>query len=132
MGRRVLIVDDVIDITEMLNDLVTMLGHQARVATHGERGLAIAREFRPDLVLLDLAMPYPDGYEVARRLRAEPWGRSVELIAMSGLDHRHAREKAIEVGFDRHFVKPLTLSLLRSVLTRAILRFGSVVSFTVQ
>lgn len=114
--RRVLIVDDFRDITEMLIELVTMLGHKAFGATHGSRAIELARDVHPDLVLLDLAMPEPDGYEVARRLRAEPDGHRIELVAMSGLGHRHAREQAIQAGFDRHFLKPLTLAHLRALL----------------
>jgi CheY-like chemotaxis protein len=115
-SRRVLIVDDFKDITDTLIELVTMLGHTAIGATHGDRALQMVREFRPDLVLLDLAMPDPDGYEVARRLRAEANGHALEIVAMSGLGHRHAREQAIQAGFDRHFVKPLTLAHLRALL----------------
>lgn len=100
----------------MLIELVTMLGHKAFGATHGDRAIELARDVRPDLVLLDLAMPHPDGYEVARRLRAEPDGHAIELVAMSGLGHRHAREQAIEAGFDRHFLKPLTLANLHALL----------------
>lgn len=114
--RRVLIVDDVNDITDMLSELVTALGHQVCVANHGDRALALARDFHPDLVLLDLGMPDPDGYEVARRLRREPDGDTIELVAMSGWGHPHAREQAIEAGFDRHFLKPLTLAHLHALL----------------
>ncbi len=110
-----LIVDDVRDITEMLGELVTMLGHEARAATHGERALAIARDFQPDLVLLDLRMPEPDGFEIARRLRAL-LGSAIELVAMSGWGHAHARQEALDAGFDRHIIKPLTVSHLRSLL----------------
>jgi two-component system OmpR family response regulator len=114
--RRVLIVDDFSDITATLSELVTLLGHEARVANHGEQAIEIAHEFHPDLVLLDLGMPAPDGFEVARRLRAEPDGASMELIAMSGWGHQAAREQAVQAGFDRHFLKPITLAHLHALL----------------
>lgn len=111
-----LIVDDLRDTTAMLSELVTLLGHEARVANHGDQALAVAREFRPDLVLLDLGMPDPDGYEVARRMRALPDGREIQLVAMSGWGHRHAREQAVQAGFDRHFLKPISVAHLHALL----------------
>jgi CheY-like chemotaxis protein len=113
----VLIVDDFADITLLLGELVEALGHEARVANHGDQALELAREFHPDLVLLDLGMPDPDGYEVARRLRAEPDGKGIQLVAMSGWSHASAREQAAQAGFDRHFLKPITLAHLHALLT---------------
>jgi CheY-like chemotaxis protein len=114
--RRVLIVDDVHDITTMLCELVTLLGHEARVANHGDAVLELARTFHPDLVLLDLGMPDIDGFEIARMLRAEPDGSTLELIAMSGWGHPSARDRAVQAGFDRHFLKPITLAHLTALL----------------
>lgn len=114
--RRVLIVDDFRDITAMLEELITMLGHDACAANHGGQALELARGFRPDLVLLDLGMPDPDGFEVCRRLRAEPGGNAMELIAMSGWGHAAAREQAARAGFDQHFLKPITLAKLSALL----------------
>ena len=111
-----LIVDDLRDITAMLSELVTLLGHEARVANHGDQALAVAQEFHPDLVLLDLGMPDPDGYEVARRLRAQPDGRDIQLVAMSGWGHATARERAVRAGFDRHFLKPISVAHLHALL----------------
>jgi CheY-like chemotaxis protein len=115
--HRVLIVDDISDITEMLRALVTILGHDAAIANHGDQALQVARDFHPDLVLLDLGMPDPDGYEVARRLRAEPDGHAMQLVAMSGWGHQEAREQATRAGFDRHVLKPITLSHLTALLS---------------
>lgn len=114
--RRVLIVDDVSDITSMLSELVALLGHEVCTANHGDQALEVAAQFHPDLVLLDLGMPDPDGYEVARRLRALPGGKNIELIAMSGWGHPSAREEAVRAGFDRHFLKPITLAHLHALL----------------
>jgi CheY-like chemotaxis protein len=114
--RRVLIVDDIPDITSTLSELVVMMGHDVRAATHGEQALEVAAEFGPDLVLLDLGMPDPDGFEVARRLRASARGGEIELVAMSGWGHQDARDRAVAAGFDRHFLKPITASHLRAVL----------------
>jgi CheY-like chemotaxis protein len=122
--RRVLIVDDFADITTTLGELVALLGHPVCVANRGEEALDLAREFRPDLVLLDLGMPGLDGYEVARRLRAAPDGSLIELIAMSGWGHAAAREQAVLAGFDRHFLKPITLAHLHALLDSRPKRHG--------
>jgi CheY-like chemotaxis protein len=116
-ARRVLIVDDFSDITTLLRELVMVLGHEAAIANHGEQALEVAREFHPDLVLLDLGMPEPDGFEVARRLRAENPDRDIQLVAMSGWGDAAAREEAVKAGFDRHFLKPLTISHLTALLS---------------
>lgn len=118
--RRVLIVDDFSDITSMLAELVALLGHDAHVANHGDQAIELARRVQPDLVLLDLGMPDPDGFEVARRLRAEPFGMHIELIAMSGWGHQAARDEAVQAGFDRHFLKPITLAHLHGLLDNRI------------
>jgi CheY-like chemotaxis protein len=114
--RRVLIVDDVQDITSMLCELVMLLGHDAQVANDGHEALERTREFHPDLVLLDLGMPDVDGFEIARMLRAEPDGNAIELIAMSGWGHQSARARAVQAGFDRHFLKPITVAHLTALL----------------
>src|SRR5258705_1754019 len=99
LHRRVLIVDDFNDITTLLSELVIVLGHEAAVANHGDQTIALAREFHPDLVLLDLGMPDPDGYEVARRLRAEPDGKNIQLVAMTGLGDAISREHTVKNSF---------------------------------
>jgi CheY-like chemotaxis protein len=114
--RRVMIVDDVHDITAMLSELVTLLGHHACVANHGSRVVELAREFQPDLVFLDLGMPDVDGFEIARRLRAQPGGNVMELVAISGWAHPSAREQAVAAGFDRHYLKPITLAHVTALL----------------
>ena len=114
--RRVMIVDDFRDITTTLSELVMLLGHEACSANHGRDALALAETFQPDLVLLDLGMPEIDGFEVARRLRAQPDGKHIEIIAMSGWGHQAARDQAKQAGFDRHFLKPITLAHLHALL----------------
>src|SRR5689334_2174310 len=82
--RRVLVVDDNIDITESLVELLSLLGHDVRSANSGPAALAIALAFCPDLVLLDLGMPDMDGYEVAGKLREQPGGAAIKIVAVSG------------------------------------------------
>jgi len=86
-------------------------------AADGEAALAVAVTFRPDLVLLDLGLPKLDGYEVARRIRAAPWGKSVVLVALTGWGQEADRRRTRETGFDSHLVKPLDLDALTQFLT---------------
>ena len=116
--RRILIVDDNKDALESLATLMQMAGHTVQTAPDGELALSVAPGFRPDLVLLDLGLPKMDGFEVARRIRAAPWGKSVVLVALTGWGQEADRRRTRETGFDSHLVKPLDLDALTEFLSR--------------
>jgi signal transduction histidine kinase/DNA-binding response OmpR family regulator len=113
---RVVVVDDNVDGAESLAGLLDLLGHQTTVAHTGPDGLAAVRTARPDLALLDIGLPGMDGYEVARRLRDDPATRGVVLAAISGYGRDQDRARSREAGFDHHFIKPLELDALQSIL----------------
>ena len=113
---KVLIVDDNRDAASSLSTLVSLMGHEVRVAFEGEKALEIAEDFRPRTVLLDLGMPGMDGYEVCRRLRALPWGRSLRIVAVTGWGQEEDRRKSAEAGFDSHLVKPVSPETLVDLL----------------
>ena len=114
--RRILVVDDNIDAATTLDVLLRSLGHETRVAHDGMTALEIAREFRPQVILLDIGMPGLDGYEVARRLRAMNHGQTFRIVAITGWGHETDRKRSKEAGFDLHLVKPVDPSVLVSVL----------------
>jgi CheY-like chemotaxis protein len=117
-GHRVLIVDDNTDAARTLGMLVETLGkNEVHVAFNGDDALRIAQERRPDIVLLDLKMPGMDGYEVARRLRSESWGRELTLVALTGWALEDHRRRSRDAGFDRHLTKPADISALAAVLS---------------
>jgi two-component system CheB/CheR fusion protein len=117
-GHRVLIVDDNTDAARTLGMLVETLGrNEVHVAYNGDDALRIAQERRPDIVLLDLKMPGMDGYEVARRLRSESWGRDLTLVALTGWALEDHRRRSREAGFDRHLTKPADMPALAAVLS---------------
>jgi CheY-like chemotaxis protein len=103
----VLIADDNHDAADALAMLLVALGHDVRVAYGGQAALKLAAEFRPDYALLDIGMPDMDGYEVARRLRAEPWAHGLRLAAITGWGQEEDLDRARRAGFDRHFTKPV-------------------------
>ncbi len=116
-GRRVLVVDDNADSAFSLSLLLNARGHDVRVAHDGPSAVAIAREHRPEVALLDLGLPGMDGCELAGRLRAQSESQLALLVAVTGYAHDAAREKARAAGFDHHLVKPVALSELLAVIS---------------
>ena len=116
--RRILIVDDNRDALESLAALMEMAGHAVETASDGELALAVAPGFRPEVVLLDLGLPKLDGYEVARRIRATPWGQEVVLVALTGWGQDADRQRTRETGFNSHLVKPLEIGVLTEFIRR--------------
>jgi CheY-like chemotaxis protein len=117
-GHRILLADDNRDALDSLATLLQCDGHEVHTAGDGAEALEVAAQCRPNVVLLDIGMPKLDGYEVARRIRAEPWGKSAVLIALTGWGQDEDRRRSREVGFDSHLVKPLDPEALSSLLQR--------------
>jgi CheY-like chemotaxis protein len=115
-GRRVLVADDNRDAASSLAAVLELLGDTTRVAHDGAEALAIAEDFRPDVALLDIGMPHLDGHDLARRIRAQPWGRDVVLVALTGWGQEEDRRRSQAAGFDRHLVKPVDFDELRKLL----------------
>jgi CheY-like chemotaxis protein/anti-sigma regulatory factor (Ser/Thr protein kinase) len=114
--RRILVADDNENAAKLLAMLLKALGNDVRVACDGEAALTLAAEFRPDIALLDLGMPRLDGYETARRIRHEPWGRNMVLAALTGWGQEEDKRRTKEAGFNHHFVKPVDAATLRELL----------------
>ena len=116
---RVLIADDNVDAASSLAMMLGLLGHETRTAHDGRKALQIAEEFRPDAMVLDIAMPKLGGHEVAESIRKEPWGRDVLLIAASGWGHADDKQRSEAAGFDHHLVKPVEIEALDQLLRDA-------------
>ncbi len=114
--RRVLVVDDNVDGATALTLLLESLGHETCVVHDGIQALRAAVDFRPDVVLLDIAMPGIDGYEVARQLRAIKKDSPLRIIAVTGYGQESDRQKSREAGFDVHLVKPVEVNDLAQAL----------------
>lgn len=114
---RVLIVDDNRSAAEMLSKLITMLGHEVQSADNGQEAIALASDFLPDIVLMDLGMPGMDGYEATQIIRGYEWGKKVKIIALTGWGKDEDRQRTKEAGFDGHQVKPLELTNLQKMLS---------------
>jgi CheY-like chemotaxis protein len=114
--RRMLIVDDNEDSARSMAILQHRRKHETRTAFTGPDAVAVAAEFAPEVVLLDIGLPGMDGFEVARRLRAMPALAGAFLVAMSGYGSDEDRARAQAAGFDEYLVKPVDLDLLREKL----------------
>ena len=115
-GSRILVVDDNKDSADSLGMLLRLKVNEIRTAYDGMEALKVVETFRPDLVLLDIGLPKLNGYDVARRIRQQPWGRDVILVALTGWGQDEDRRRSQAAGFNFHIVKPVELSALESLL----------------
>jgi len=120
--RRILVVDDNVDAAETLAILLRLAGHSVEVAHDGAAAIGMAQAKRPELAFLDLGMPGMDGYELARRLRADKALAGVRLVALTGWGQDEDRRRSAEAGFDLHVVKPVEPAMLDKVLADPRLR----------
>jgi len=113
---KILVIDDIPDIAEILSSLLSYFGHKVLIAFSGHEGLAQAKEFMPDVVICDIGLPGMNGYEVAKSLRNDQELKDTFLIALSGFAQPENLEQSREAGFDRHLAKPVSLDTLEQVL----------------
>ena len=113
---RILVVDDNRDSAASLALLLNATGHEACTAYDGLEAIATAQQFRPDVVLLDIGLPKLNGYEACRRIREQPWGTDMVLIALTGWGQEDDRQQSREAGFNAHLVKPVDLAALQAML----------------
>lgn len=113
---RILVADDSQDGADSLAFLLRAAGHEVHTAYDGRTAISMAEELMPNVVLLDIGMPEVSGYDVARAIRREAWGRGMRLVALTGWGQAEHRRRSLEVGFDEHLVKPVELDVLEEVL----------------
>jgi signal transduction histidine kinase len=113
---RVLIADDNVDTAESFNILLKLNGHDTQMAHDGRQAVELAQKMRPDVAIVDIGMPHLNGYDVARRIREEPWGKQLFLIAATGWAQPEDRRRTHEAGFDIHLVKPVEPEVLLNLL----------------
>jgi signal transduction histidine kinase/ActR/RegA family two-component response regulator len=116
---RVLVVDDNADAAQMLAALLEVQGHAVSVEYDARGALTRARDEHPDVLLLDIGLPDMDGYELARRLRAQPENAGATLVALTGYGQNQDRAEARQAGFDHYLVKPADLNEVNDVLAQA-------------
>jgi PAS domain S-box-containing protein len=116
--RRILVADDFPQSAETLARLLRHDGSEVRVAQDGAEAFETAAEFRPDVVVLDIAMPKLNGYDAARKIRSQPWGKQMLLVALTGWGQQQDRQRTREAGFDAHLTKPVNYSAIMDLLAK--------------
>jgi CheY-like chemotaxis protein len=118
--RRILVVDDNRDSAESMAALLGLLGNEVITAHDGIEAIEAAEQVRPDVVFMDVGMPRLNGYEATRRIREQPWGSGVTIIALTGWGQDADRAQSAAAGCDGHLVKPVSLPDLQNVLSEII------------
>ena len=114
--KKILVVDDNRDAADSLTMMLRLLGHEIHAAHDGLEAVEAASVFRPDVVLLDIGLPKLNGYEAARRIREQPWGRKMVLVAISGWGQEDDKRHASQAGIDHHLTKPVIPADLERLL----------------
>jgi CheY-like chemotaxis protein/two-component sensor histidine kinase len=115
-SQRVLVVDDNRDGAASLTGLLQLAGHETLVAHDGLEAVAAAERWRPDIVLLDLGLPTLNGFDTCRRIRQQPWGVDMVLVAITGWGQEEYRRRSHEAGFNDHLVKPVNPTQLLALI----------------
>lgn len=115
-GCKIVVVDDNKDSAESLAMILNIMGHEVSVAHDGIAAVEAVDKHRPDIVLLDIGLPRLNGYDAARRIRSEVWGKDITLVALTGWGQESDKNRAAEAGFDYHLTKPVDPDTLEKIL----------------
>jgi CheY-like chemotaxis protein len=122
--RRILVVDDNRDAATSTAMLLKLMNNEVRTAHDGVEAVQVAEAFRPQVILMDVGMPRLNGYEATRRIREQPWGKGMAIIALTGWGQEGDKERSHEVGCDGHLVKPMNFSDLEKLLADLAIPLG--------
>jgi CheY-like chemotaxis protein len=114
---RILVADDNADAADSLAMLLQADGHVVLTASDGKRAIEVAEAFRPEVILMDVAMPHVDGLDATREIRRHPWGAGIRIIALTAWGQETERRRTREAGMDAHLVKPVDPRALTAALT---------------
>jgi PAS domain S-box-containing protein len=114
--RRILIADDNADAAQSLAGILRSQGHETYIAANGRQAIELAETYRPQTIFMDLGMPLLDGLQATRQIRAQPWGKSIFIAALTGWGQPGDRIRSRKAGMDIHLVKPIDLPAIAKVL----------------
>jgi PAS domain S-box-containing protein len=114
--RRILVVDDNRDSATSLGMMLSLMGNETRTAHDGVEAVEQAAAFRPDVILLDLGLPKLNGYDACRRIREQPLGKGMVIVALTGWGQEEDKRRSSEAGFNQHMVKPVDPAALETLL----------------
>ena len=116
MRKKVLLIDDDAVLSRLFSVRLRGAGYDVAVACDGVQSISAVRRERPDVILLDIGLPRLNGYEACRRIRREPWGKDIVIVALTGWGQEDDRVQSREAGFDAHMVKPVDHETLLGLL----------------
>ncbi len=122
--RRILVVDDNGDGADSLAEMLRIMGNETQTAHDGLEAVAVAGAFKPDVILMDIGMPRLNGYDACRRIRGEPWGKNIIMVAQTGWGQDDDKRKSQDAGFDFHMVKPVDPVALEKMLAGLLVTTG--------
>ena len=117
-NRRILVVDDNRDSADSLAMMLNIMGNEVRTAHDGLEAVDLAATFNPEVVLMDIGLPMLNGFDAARRMRDQPGGNGMVIVALTGWGQEEDRRRSQEAGFDHHIVKPVDPFALEKLLDR--------------
>ncbi len=109
---KILVVDDDLTVTQLLEALLTMEGHQSATLNDSTKAMELVKTFHPDVILLDLMMPELNGYELCELLRQDPQDANIPVVVVSALDDQASRERALQAGARDYITKPFDVDFL--------------------
>ena len=118
MSKKILIVEDILMNRRLIQDILTYHGYEVIEAENGEEAVKIAREQKPDLIIMDLQMPVMNGFEAIKILRSDPMTKDIKVIAVTSFAMAGDREKVLAAGFDDYISKPLNTRELPKLVNR--------------
>jgi CheY-like chemotaxis protein len=118
LRRKVLVVDDNRDGAESMAMMLRLKGNDVSIAHDGLEAVAAASAFRPDVILMDVGLPRLNGLDATLRIREQPWGRDIKIIALTGWGQENDRERSRDAGCDGHLVKPVNLADIERLLDK--------------
>jgi len=118
MSHKILIVEDNENNRSLFRDILTFHGYEVSVATDGREGVALARELKPDLILMDIQMPGMDGMTAGGILKGDPATSGLKIIALTSFAMRGDQEKFLTAGFDGFLSKPISTRELPGLVKR--------------
>jgi len=117
--RRVLVVDDNRDGANSMAILLRLLGNDVKTAHDGIEAIEVAESYSPEVILMDIGLPRLNGLDATRRIRENPWGETIKIIALTGLAQEDDRQRSHDAGCDGHLVKPVNLPDLQKMLAES-------------
>ena len=117
---RVLLVDDNKELVDLMGKIMQLRGYEVHLRYSGQEGIVAAEALAPDVLLVDIGMPYLDGYAVCRHIRQQAWGRHLPMIALTGFGQEADKQRSWAAGFDAHLLKPVDYNDLSEVVSQTI------------